>query len=188
VGVDCNGCCDAPSHRLSRRRPQSPERPLTVAETPGRLSGAGNLLHRSGCGLYRGYSSSSPPRHLKARPQNQSCGALQLHVTAAGLAAGAFNVLVLEEARQSHRSHQVFHLSLQPHQGCSMIKIALADRVLFRDGNRWPCFRDCRHGHLKELIQQAKRFPIPLIPRVRCDGVILPLVERSCSQIVASEV
>jgi IS1 family transposase len=46
----------------------------------------------------------------KAGPQNQSRRTVQLHATTTGLAAGACHVVILEEAQQSHRRHQVFHL------------------------------------------------------------------------------
>src|SRR5262249_1587127 len=41
-------------------------------------------------------------------------------------------VVLLEEPGQSHRSHQIFHLSLQPHQVCSITRIALPADV-------WAC-------------------------------------------------
>jgi hypothetical protein len=91
----------------------------------GEVIPIGDVLHRSVCSLYKCYSSNSTPCYLEVGPQDESCGALQLHLTTTGVPAGARHVVVLEEPVQSYQSYQVFHLSLQPHQVCSITRIAL---------------------------------------------------------------
>jgi hypothetical protein len=103
---------DPANYRFPRGRPESSERRCPLGETPYQVSGTSDILPRSVCRLYRCHSSDSPPRHLETGSHDESRGALQLHVTAASLAAGTCNVVVLEEADQPYRSHQVFHLSL----------------------------------------------------------------------------
>lgn len=76
--------------------------------------------------VYTGIIPFSPtPCHRQAGSQDESPRTLQLHVTAATLAAGAHHVVVLEESCQSYRVHKVVHRYLYPHQMCSIIRIAL---------------------------------------------------------------
>src|SRR5262249_12315385 len=96
-----------------------------MGDDPNRVSGARSLLYGSLCSVHGDHSPRPTPCHLQAGPQDQSRRTVQLHVETACLPAGACHVIVLQEAQPSHWSHPLFHLRLQPHQVCSITRIAL---------------------------------------------------------------
>ena len=48
--------------------------------------------------------------HLQARQEDQACRVLQLHNATMGLSTRVGDVIVLQEAQQSHRRSQVFNV------------------------------------------------------------------------------
>ena len=57
-------------------------------------------------------------------PHDQSYRTGQLHVTPTRFPVGTCHVVVFEDPCSSHRGHHIFRLQLQPHQGCSITRIA----------------------------------------------------------------
>ena len=100
MGVDCDGRHDSPSPRVPRWRPQWPEQPSALlGQRLPAVYQEQAIFHTDQLRSLRGGdSSSSTPRYFETGPRDQSCRAFQLHVTTESLAAGTFNVIVLEEA------------------------------------------------------------------------------------------
>src|SRR5262249_17942441 len=138
-----------------------------VGETPRRVSGTSEISHCSVCSLHGSCSSNSTPRHREAGPQDESWGAFQLHATTARLPAGACHLIALAESGQSYWSHQVVQLSLQPHQVCSITRIALPKPV----PKCWTAIsKECSEGGTHNFLLN------PCLPRiVGSPALLIPL-------------
>lgn len=121
------------NHCLSRRRSQSQKCTATVGEPSNGVSGAGNVLYGSVCGLRMRDSSGSPQSDHEESPAHQSHRALQQYATPACCPPGTRDTGVLQEVRESRRRNSVFHLPLQPDESSSITCITLPKK-----GVLWP--------------------------------------------------
>ena len=77
------------------------------------------------CCLHKSHPPSSTSCNHQVGPHDQSYRTVQLHVTPTRFPVGMCHVVVFEAPCSSHRGHHIFRLQLQPHQGCSITRIAL---------------------------------------------------------------
>ena len=141
-----------------------------MGEDPCYVSPARCVLDGSLCRVHGDHSLCSTPGDLQAGPHDQSCGTVQLHVTTAGLAAGAQHALVLQGAQPSHRCHQVFQLAQV--LGALQASISESDAIITHDPLPTLQGDATRLGQvLQNLIGNALRFRGDTPPRIHLTAV-----------------